>query len=316
MRRAALALLVLLVAGCTREGSEARRPGTSPSTATAAPAAALRWNVLLLTIDTLRADHMGLYGYRRATSPRIDAFAREALVFDRAYTYWPKTLGSFAALLTGRRDSQTGYGKAHPGLLDFNPTLASVLAKAGYATAAVVDNGNLARENGYAKGFDTYQEVWRDKALATEADRGRAISQAGLAFLQNADRARPFFLWLHYVHPHAPYTPPAPFDTAFMDAEARSGPRLPLVGGFHGGLPKRWAVPGQDRLGYYVAQYDGEVAAADQEVGRVLDGLRSSEAGARTVVILASDHGESLGEHGYYFDHGRTSSSPACAFPS
>jgi arylsulfatase A-like enzyme len=307
-RRLVLAA-VLLLAGC-----DPKPPAPTPRSARSAGGID-RWNVLLLTVDTLRADHLGVYGYRRPTSPRIDAFAREAVVFDRAYSFWPKTRGSFAALLTGRRDSQTGYGKTHPVLLGFNPTLASVLQGAGYTTAAVIDNGNLARENGYAKGFQTYREVWEEKGLETEADRGRRITETGLQLVRGADPARPFFLWLHYVHPHAPYTPPPPFDTAFMDAEARQGPPLPVVHDFHGGVPKRLAVAGQDRLGYYVAQYDGEVAAADQEVGRVLDGLRSSGLLARTLVLLTSDHGESLGEHGYYFDHGEDVFEPSLRIP-
>jgi arylsulfatase A-like enzyme len=307
--RRRLALVLLVLAAC-RE----RAPQPAPRPATSAPGID-RWNVLLLTIDTLRADHLGLYGYRRATSPHIDGFAREGVVFDRAYTFWPKTRGSFVALLTGRRDSQTGYGKTHPMLLGFNPTLASVLQQAGYQTAAVIDNGNLARENGYDKGFESYREVWAEKGLATEAERGRRITEAGLDFVRRADRARPFFLWLHYVHPHAPYTPPPPFDTAFLDEEARGGPKLRVVHDFHGGVTKKLAVPGQERLGYYVAQYDGEVAAADQEVGRVLEGLRSAGVLDRTLVVLTSDHGESLGEHGYYFDHGEDVFEPSLRIP-
>lgn len=261
-------------------------------------------NVLLITIDTLRADHLGVHGYRRATSPRIDAFARDAMVFEEAYTFWPKTRGSFVAMLTGRRDSQTGYGKSHPVLLDLNPTLASVLRKAGYETAAIVDNGNVAAQNGYAQGFDSYRETWQEKDLPTEMDRTKAITASGVKFLRGSAAGRPFFLWLHYVNPHAPYTPPPPYDTMFLDAEARSSPRLPIVAGFHGGIPRQWAVPGQDRLGDYVARYDGEIATVDDEVGQVLEALRASGSWEKTVVVLTSDHGESLGEHGYYFDHG------------
>jgi arylsulfatase A-like enzyme len=298
-----LAVLALAAAAC--QGRE-RAP---------APAKDERPSVLLLTIDTLRADHLGVYGYTRNTSRHIDALAREGTVFDYAYTYWPKTRGSFVAMLTGRRDSQTGYSKTHPVLLDFNPTLASVLKGAGYATAAIVDNGNVASAHGYHKGFDTYRETWREKDLATEMDRTRAITEGGIRFLNDAPRDKPFLLWLHYVNPHAPYTPPAPYDAAFVDDEARAGARLPVVTGFHGGIPKQWAVPGQDRLGYYVAQYDGEIAVADEQVGRVLDALRASGHRERTVVVLTSDHGESLGEHGYYFDHGEDLFDPSLRVP-
>jgi len=304
--KARIALLGIVLAGC---------PRSQPPPPRSSPAAGNSMNVLLVTIDTLRADHLGTYGYGRATSPRIDALAKGAVVFDDAYTFWPKTRGSFVAMLTGRRDSLSGYGKTHPMLLDFNPTLASVLREAGYQTAAVVDNGNVAARHGYAKGFETYRETWQEKELATEMDRTRAISSAAAVFFKRSPASRPFFLWLHYVNPHAPYTPPAPYDTAFLDEQARSGPRLAVVPGFHGGIPRQWAVPGQDRLGYYVAQYDGEIAAVDEEVGRVFDALRASGAWDRTLVVLTSDHGESLGEHGYYFDHGEDVFDPSLRIP-
>ena len=281
----------------------------------ATPGAGNRLNVLLVTIDTLRADHLGAYGYRRPTSPRMDALARSGTVFEEAYTYWPKTRGSFVAMLTGRRAAQTGYSKTHPLLLGTNPTLASVLKGAGYATAATVDNPNVAKSLGYAQGFDHYRETWEEGALVSEMDRTEAITGDGVSYLAAARPEQPFLLWLHYVNPHAPYTPPPPFDTAFLDEEARRGPRLPVVPGYHGGIPKPWAVPGQDRLAYYVAQYDGEIAAVDREVGRVLDALAASAVADRTLVVLTSDHGESLGEHGYYFDHGEDLFDPSQRVP-
>jgi len=307
-RAAALVALVLGLAACRD------RPAPAPAPRASA-ASGNRHNVLLVTIDTLRADHLGAYGYRRPASPRIDALGRAGTVFESAYTAWPKTRGSMVIMLTGRNASRNGYSKTHPALLDFNPTLASVLKESGYATAAIVDNPNVAAQNGYAKGFDSYRETWEEKSLPTEADRMRAITDGGIAFLRSAPADRPFFLWLHYVNPHAPYTPPPPFDTRFLDAAAGAGPRLRLVPDFHGGIPRRWAVRGQDRLAYYVAQYDGEVAAVDQEVGRLVDALQGSAAGKKTVVFLTSDHGESLGEHDYYFDHGEDLFEPSLAVP-
>ncbi len=305
MKRFALLAVAALLAGC---------PG--PKTSPPSPVAAgNRLNVLLITIDTLRADHLGVYGYRRPTSPRMDALARGGAVFEEAYTYWPKTRGSFVAMLTGRRASQTGYSKTHPLLLGMNPTLAGVLKAAGYATAATVDNANLAKALGYAQGFDAYRETWEEPALASEIDRTRAITGDGVRYLAAARPEQPFLLWLHYVNPHAPYTPPPPFDTAFLDEEAKGGPRLGVVPGPHGGIPKSWAVAGQDRLGYYVAQYDGEIATVDQEVGRVLDALAASAVKDRTLVMLASDHGESLGEHDYFFDHGENLFDPSLRIP-
>jgi arylsulfatase A-like enzyme len=269
--------------------------------------------VLLVTIDALRADRLGLYGHRRPTSPRLDALGRAGAVFEQAYTHWPKTRGSFTILLTGRRPSRNGYSRSHPALHAFNPTLAGVLREAGYRTAAIVDNGNLARSLGYAQGFEEYREVWEE--AGSEWERTRRITEGGRRLLAEARPERPFFLWLHYVNPHAPYAPPPPHDTAFLDAEARGGPELPTVPGFFGGIPKALLVPGRTRLGFYLAQYDGEVAAVDGQLGAVLDALEASPARGRTVVVVTSDHGESLGEHDYFFDHGANLFDPSLRVP-
>jgi len=308
-RRLSVSVGLALLALSCRGGSAP----PSPRPSLGAPRSGNGLSVLLITIDTLRADHLGLYGYRRPTSPHIDALGQRGTVFDRAYTFWPKTRGSFVMMMTGRRPSQNGYSKTHQVLLDFNPTLAAVLKQAGYRTAAVLDNPNLAAQHGYARGFERYRETWEEPALATETDRAHAITEDGIASLRAARPDQPFFLWLHYVNPHAPYTPPAPFDRAFVDG-AGAGPILPAVSGFHSGVKKEWAVPGK-RLGYYVSQYDGEIASVDAEVGRVLDALGASPAAGKTAVVLTSDHGESLGEHDYYFDHGEDLFDPCLAIP-
>lgn len=308
MKPQALAI-ALLALGC--------QPRTSPPPAARpSPASGTGWNVVLVTIDTLRADHLGAYGYRRNTSPRIDAFAREAVVFDEAYTYWPKTRASMIMMLTGRRPSQNGYSKTHAILLDFNATLASVLKSAGYQTAAFVDNANVAAQHGYANGFDSYFEAWTDKGLKTEMDRARAITDGGIETIRKASAGKPFFLWLHYVNPHAPYTPPAPFDTEFLED---GGSRVAVLGvtrGYKGGVHERLAdAMGRRSLGHYIALYDGEIGAVDQELGRLLDALRETGMVTKTAVVLTSDHGESLGEHDYYFDHGENLFEPSLRIP-
>jgi arylsulfatase A-like enzyme len=308
VRRALLLLAALALGGCPAPASRSDKAHAG------ARGAGTRLNVLLVTIDTLRADHLGAYGYERATSPRIDALASRGVLFEQAYTYWPKTRGSFVALVTGRLAAQSGYGKSHPRLIDFNPTLASVLQGAGYDTTAVVDNPNVAASLGYAKGFARYRETWEEAALASEMDRSRAITRDAVSYLRAASADHPFLLWLHYVNPHAPYEPPAPFDKAFQDAQATRGPVLSPVSGFHGGVARQWAK-GAQSLGFYVAQYDGEIAAVDAEVGHVLEALERSAVRDQTLVLLSSDHGESLGEHDYFFDHGENLFDPSLRIP-
>ena len=191
MRRRVL-VAALLAAACREPGPKAATP-PSPA-ATPAAAAGNPLNVVLITIDTLRADHLGAYGYRRPTSPRMDALARSGSLFERAYTFWPKTRGSFVMMMTGRRPSMNGYSKTHPILVDFNPTLASVLKDAGYQTTALVDNPNVAARYGYAKGFDRYRETWEEKALDSEMARTRAITGEAVAFLRQRRSEAPFFL--------------------------------------------------------------------------------------------------------------------------
>ena len=304
MRRGS-ALLAITLCACQGKPAPSEAPRATPASGTG-------WNVVLITVDTLRADHLGVYGYGRKTSPNIDALARVGTTFTSAYTYWPKTRASFIMMMTGRRPSQNGYSKTHAVLLDFNATLASVLKGAGYATAALVDNANVAAQHGYAKGFDSYRETWQEPALKTEMDRARAISDGGITFAKNA--TKPYFLWLHYVNPHTPYTPEAPFDTKFLDEAALGGARLPVTKGYKEGVHEQLAVAGKS-LGYYVAQYDGEIAAADREIGRVIDALRQAGQLQRTVVMVTSDHGESLGEHEYYFDHGEDLFDPSLRIP-
>jgi arylsulfatase A-like enzyme len=313
VRRLPAILIAAALAACQGPSEHATRAGAGRPSARPVTAGN-RLNVLLITVDTLRADHLGVYGYRRPTSPNLDAFARRAVVFEQAYTYWPKTRGSFVALLTGRIAQQTGYGKTHPVLLEFNPTLASVLADAGYETAAVVDNPNVAASLGYSKGFARYRETWEETDLESEVARARAITADAVRTLGAAKPDRSFLLWLHYVNPHAPYKPPPPYDTRFLDGAARSGKELRAVDGFHGGVSKAWAKAGRT-LGWYVAQYDGEVAFTDAEVGRVLDALEASAVRDRTLVVVTSDHGESLGEHDYYFDHGENLFDPCLRIP-
>ena len=216
--------------------------------------------MLIITIDTLRADHVGAYGYAAARTPALDRLAREGIRFDRAYATAPITLTSHASLMTGRYPP--GHGARHNGMrLDMKtPTLAERFAAAGRPTAAFVAAFPLDRRFGLIKGFQTYGDAMpRDAAghLANERS-GRLVVDDALAWLA-AHREDRFFLWVHLFEPHAPYGNPA---------EARPA----------------------------LARYDDDVAEADTQIGRLLDGL--GDARSRTLIVAAGDHGESFGEHG------------------
>ena len=299
------ALVALAAAACPGP------PAQSKATKSSAPD---RPPVVLITIDTLRPDHMSVYGYRRSTTPRLSAWTGNGAVFEQAYTYWPKTRGSFVAMMTGRTAGESGYSPKHPELHAFNPTLAETLQKTGYDTAAFVDNANVAGSLGFSRGFKTYVEMWADEGLKDEVARTEAITRRGIEYVRAKGSSDGFFLWLHYVNPHAPYTPPPPYDSAFTD-RPKSDPTLKVVDGFFGGVSKQWAIPGKRLLSDYVNAYDGEIAYTDTQVDEVLKALDTAGVLSRSTVIVTSDHGESLGEHDYYFDHGANLFDPVQRIP-
>jgi arylsulfatase A-like enzyme len=269
----------------------------------------------MITVDTLRPDHLSAYGYPRKTSPSIDDLASKGVVFDLAFTYWPKTRGSFAAMFTSLYASQHGLTVRERDLPEFNETLAEVFQKAGYRTAAAVDNGNLDSKLGYAQGFEAYEETWL-RAESTEIERTEVITRFGEEFLAAKDDSRPFFLWLHYVNPHTPYTPPDELLRSFEgDGLVPRGNVLPQVVGFHGGVNRNLETAGARTWGDFVDRYDAEILLADQHVGRILKTLWESPHSGKTIVALTSDHGESLGEHDYYFDHGDDLFNPSLRIP-
>jgi arylsulfatase A-like enzyme len=303
-RKLFLASTLALLAGCDESSTG---PATRPQNAGI--------NVLFITVDTLRPDHLSAYGYPRKTSPAIDELATKGVVFDLAFTYWPKTRGSFAAMFTSLYASQHGLTVRDRDLPEFNETLAEVFQRAGYRTAAAVDNGNLDSKLGYAQGFEVYEETWIPPER-TELERTEVITRFAEEFLAKKDDSRPFFLWLHYVNPHAPYEPPPEQLNRFQgDGLIPRGRALPEVVGFHGGVNRKHAAKGARTWGDYIDRYDAEILLADQHIGRVLKSLNESSHAGATMVALTSDHGESLGEHGYFFDHGDDLFNPSLRIP-
>ena len=250
MRVATAALCLTLVACGTTRRQEPAPPSPSAQ------------NVVIITIDTLRADRVGAYGYKAAHTPTLDRLAREGALFTHAYATAPITLTSHASLLTGRYPA--GHGARHNGMrIDpQTPTLAEKLSDAGFATGAFIGAYPLDRRFGLIKGFQTYGDRMPPSrnGRAVNERPGREVVDEALAWLAS-HRDRRFFLWVHLFEPHAPYGDP-------------SDPRH---------LPPQ-------------ARYDEEVAEADRQTGRLIDALQPIR--NATLIVAAADHGEAFGEHG------------------
>ena len=265
-----------------------------------------RLNVLLITIDALRADHLGVYGYPRPTSPNIDRLAGQGVTFRRAASQWPLTSPSFAAMMSGTYGHTNALMQTTPQRMPDRPLmLAELLKAAGYSTRAAVGNVNLARVFNFDQGFDTYRELWR----TDDEQKTERTTDVGLDLLKRASAEKPFFLWLHFFDPHARYDPPKPFDRMFVGDRYFDGSwRVPLYGGDAtdlGGISSKVSLGKEDRVAYYVAQYDAEIRYVDEQVGILLKALADRGLAGDTLVVLTADHGESLGDHDYFFEHGR-----------
>ena len=234
--------------------------------------AARRPHLLLVTIDTLRFDRLGCYGHTRAHTPTLDALAARGTRFATAIAHTPLTAPSHASILTGR--TPLGHGVRDNGMVmpNASTTLAERLQAAGYRTGAFVSTFVLDRRFGLARGFDTYDDVLPhgdDPGRAASVERrADATTDAVLRWLDAAPAGgtaeeTPFFAWVHYYDPHAPYDPPPPWGERFADHP-----------------------------------YDGEIAFTDEQLGRLLGRLDQTGRLSRTIVMVTGDHGESLGEHG------------------
>lgn len=234
--------------------------------------------VVIISIDTLRSDFLPAYGYEGVDTPALDRFAADAVVFDRAYSHYPLTFPSHVSILTGRLPASAGVrGNSRYRLAsEVSPYLPASLRDHGYATAGAVSTFVLRSETGLSRGFDAYfdhqldltvppeetsQEIAEEPEIPIEQRAGSETLDAVMPWL--AEHAEePFFLFLHIYEPHLPHTPPEPFRTTYGDT------------------------------------YEGEIAASDHVVGRLLDELRRLRVYERALIFVLSDHGEEFGEHG------------------
>jgi arylsulfatase A-like enzyme/tetratricopeptide (TPR) repeat protein len=242
-------LVLLIAAACSR-----RNAGTYPN----AP-------VIIVSIDTLRADHLPMFGYRDVETPALDAFRKDAILFTEAYSHVPLTLPSHVSILTGLLPPKNGVRNNIGYVLDPKiPTIPSVLEQHGYETGAAVSAFVLRGSSGLSHSFDFYED-----AIANRPDvAAGALQRSGRITAEIAEQwihpraSKPFFFLLHVFEPHAPYEPPEPFRSRFRNA------------------------------------YDGEIAAADAIVGGFLNRLKQEHIYDRAVIIVLSDHGEGLDQHG------------------
>jgi arylsulfatase A-like enzyme len=314
-------LIVILGVGVrtSRRVTEQRNLASAPAAPPTAP------NVVLITLDAVRAASLGLYGYSRPTTPHLDAFSHQGVTFERALSTAPWTLPSHASMFTGRWHHELTTDYAAP-LDDTFPTIAEYLSERGYGTAGFVANFRYCGyETGLDRGFLTYEDypispgqfLSSTKVLSTVLNNFRlrrlaqndqhlsrkSASQLNREVFGWIDRLddRPFFVFLNYFDAHEPYLPPAPYDRQFGPGRER-GKFSPL---------HRWlwepavghANMGPEQLQEEIDAYDGAIAYLDQQVGEFLTGLESRGLLEKTLVIITADHGEEFEEHGV-FEHG------------
>ncbi|MFT4541611.1 MAG: arylsulfatase A-like enzyme [Planctomycetota bacterium] len=328
----AAAALGLLFCGCGASDPSPQTPDTERSTSALAELP----HVLLITVDTLRADRLGCYGYGRDTSPRIDDFAENAVRFEHAFAVAGTTLPSHLSIMTSLWPHQHGY-VANKGAIkgpfksgEGRNTAAEFFGQAGYETAAYVSGTTVKRTTGIQAGFTTFDQpetINRLGALTVDEALKWLDLFSEFGTKKNGDPRR-FFMWIHLWDPHEPNTPPAPYDSMFerdgvvektlarhkIDLEAlRNGfsdfekarmffPELvePLKRGGDVVLPELTL----DHLTQLHDLYDGDVRYTDDQIGRVLDCLDQKGFTGNTIVALTSDHGQALGQHDW-LEHGR-----------
>jgi arylsulfatase len=279
------AAAAVLVAGACTAGDHSEGPAAGDGLAAALPPTA-GINVLIVSFDALRPDHLGIYGYQRPTSPHIDAFAAESVVFDRASSAAGSTPTSFAAAFTGRLPPRVFRGWE----LAEAPTLASVFAAAGFETAFFANNVQLVAERGFDRGFGHYRILVGEEA--GEGGGGIADDEQVLAEAQAWLRERtrtPFLAWVHFLSPHSPYSH-RPMAEHFY--------RTPAEGRFAISTGHTFAVDSSAELERVVDLYDGQVFFGDHLFESLLDTVREAGLLDRTLIVLTSDHGEELMEHG------------------
>ena len=263
-------------------------------------------NILLIGVDSLLSTHMSCYGYNRQTTPHIDAFAKEGTLFEETFSPHIPTTPGYASMLTGRDCFGTNcVALRHKGGLPEDvPTLPEILRGSGYTSTCIGFTGNPA-----SRGFDKYLnfEGWgsSEEGCLRKAENLNDVFLPELASL--AKGRKPFFALLRHMDPHSPYLPPAPFDRMFYHGDpcAPGNTSMDPVKAFKPFCDyfMSWMPPGITDKDYVIAQYDGAIAYMDACIQRIFMELDALGIADETIVVLNSDHGETLYDHDCYFDH-------------
>ncbi len=260
-----------------------------------------RLNVILFTADSLRADHLGCYGYQRDTSPHIDMLAREGVLCKQAVAQGSHTAPSLGAILTSTLPNKHGLSQWRTALNTDLSTIAGVLKKHGYVTFFIGGGYNAALE-----GFDKDFDAATSKDLQTFR-----IAEVIKRFIR-AYSGRPFFIWVHCFSTHAPYNPfpDRKYTNLFQNDRFGTHVEMPVVavkpGQYCAGAIPQWlsdTYGGIRDPAYFIAQYDRAIRMTDDLIGKIMNVLKVERRDAQTIIIISADHGELLGEHGYYFFH-------------
>jgi len=244
-------------------------------------------NIIIIAVDTLRADHLGCYGYTRNTSPNIDQFAEDGVKFTRCFTPSPLTTPAFASMLSSLPPYKHGAKRNGMSVFDRVKILPQYLRRHGYYSGAFISNWTLKKDlTQLNRGFDTYTEVFNKRRwfgmVSAEGD-AKKINEVALRWIYNNSK-RKFFIWIHYTDPHDPYVYHKEFDNGYKEV-----------------IPEAYPEGSDFKK---IRKYDTEIGYTDQYIGKLIKRIKELNLYDDSLIIFMADHGESFGEHDYY-GHGR-----------